>query len=69
MQNTDFVLKSGVEREGIRELIQELEQEVKKLNELLKMLELCLAYEEVSKEDEELVKDWDITISDGLDDE
>jgi phage terminase large subunit-like protein len=63
------VLKSGVEREGIRELIQELEQEVKKLNELLKMLELCLAYEEVSKEDEELVKDWDITISDGLDDE
>jgi transcriptional accessory protein Tex/SPT6 len=53
----------------IKRLLELLKNEIKRVEELVELLDLYVAYEEVSKEVEELAKDLDITVSDGLDDE
>jgi transcriptional accessory protein Tex/SPT6 len=53
----------------IKRLLELLKNEIKRVEELVELLDLYVAYEEVSKEVEELAKDWDVTVSDGLDDE
>ena len=69
MQDTNSVLEFGMENEEIKKLLELLKKEIKRVEEIVDLLELYVAYEEVSKECEELAKDWDVTVSDGLDDE
>jgi len=69
LQDTNSVLEFGMENEEIKRLLELLKKEIKRVEEIVDLLELYVAYEEVSKECEELAKDWDVTASDGLDDE
>ena len=72
MQDTSSVLEFSMENREkgeIKRLLELLKKEIKRVGEIVELLDLYIAYEEVSKECEELAKDLDVTVSDGLDDE